>query len=379
MASQRDTKKTAFRAKIKIGSVDIPFVDIMDVSIVSELNLPDAFTLTLGAAESVRKDILPKLKLQDKIDAKLWYEGDKEDVAFIGELVRIEPLASNRGASGGQTVLRGYNAMQGLARGKRSTTYLNMTDKEIVEQVLKRNGPLKLTGDFGKEPPTIKYEHVYQNNKTDMQFILDRAQRTGYFVLVRDDKLLYQKRQSTPSGLKLKTAAARDQGDDKKVISLESFVPRQSTAHQVTEVHCRTWNPRTRKELIGKAPKSQGGGAQLGSETGKSAIEERYPDSIMVHWKTAFDCQEDGDAIAAAILDERMLSYVTADGTVPGDARIKPGLVVEVKNDNPTYDGKYFVTRVLHRYRYGDAHRFESDFHAKRDAVDKASGGQGSS
>ncbi len=367
-------KKTAFRAKVKIGSVDIPFDDMIDLSISSELNLPDAFALTLGSSPRVKKEILPNLKLQDRIEAHLNYQLDEPDYAFIGELTRVEPISSERASQGGFTVLRGYNAMHGLARGKRSFTYLNQTDKEIVDKVLQRNSALKLSADFGKEPPKIKYEHVYQSNKSDLQFILDRAKRTGYFVLVRDDKLLYQKRDPTPSPLKLKLVTARKQGDDANVISLEDFVPRLSTAHQVTEVIVRAWDPKKRKEIIGKAPKSGAGkgGAQLGSKTGADAVQERYPDSVRVMaGNISVSSQDEAEEVAAAILDECLLSYVQADGSVPGDPRLKPGMVVTIETGNKQFDGKYFLTRVRHRYRTGDRHPFTTDFYASRDAVEE--------
>ena len=366
-------QKTGFRATVKIGSVDIPFNEIMDLTVKSELDLPDSFSITLGDTDTVRKNILPKIKLHDKIDAKIHFVGDEPDFAFVGELVRKAPISSERGSRGGQYVLMGYNAMHALTRGHGSTTFKNQTDKDIVDKVLQDNSSLKLTADYGKEPPTIKYEHVYQYNKNDLQFILDRAKRSGYYVLVRDDKLLYQKRDPTPSPYKLKSAAARQQGDDKNIISLEHFTPTLSTSSQVTEVHVRTFNPKTRKELIGKAPKAAAGkgAAQLGGDTGKDAIAEKYPESIAVVWRKPFSSQEEGDMLAAAVLEERLLSYVTAEGSTPGDPRIKPAIVVEITTGDATFDGKYFICGVKHRYHMGDGDTFKTDFFAKRDATEK--------
>jgi phage protein D len=365
-------QKTAFRASLKIGSVNVPFDEIIDLSIVSEVHAADRFEVTLGSTERVKKDILPKLTLHHPVEVRLYFSGDQPDVAFMGEYTRIQPISSERGVQGGYTQLHGHNAMHGLSRGKRTKSYVNMTHKEIVEQVLQDNSALKLTCDFGKTPPSIKREHVMKCNKSDLQFILDLAVNTGYYTLVRDGKFLYQKRDPTDSGYTLRRTAAREPGDDSKIISLEDFVPRLSTAHQVTQVICRTWDSKNRCELIGKAPKdSTGEGATLGSESGAAAVQERYPDSVLVHWKSAFHSQEEGDEIAAAILEERNLSYVEADGSVPGDPRLKPMMHVQVVTGNKQFDGKYFITRVRHRYRSGDPHPFKTDFHAKRDATAK--------
>jgi phage protein D len=367
-------QNTAFRASVKIGSVEIPFDEIIDLSVESEIHAPDRFEVTLGSTETVKKNILPKIKLHDPMEVKLHFSGDEPDVAFMGEYTRIHPISSERGTQGGYTQLHGHNSMHGLMRGKRSKTYVNMTDKEIIDQVLQNNSALKLTADFGTMPPSIKHEHVYQANKTDLQFILDRAIRSGYYTLVRDGKLLFLKRDTTDSGYTLKLTAARagSSGGDDKTISLEDFVPRLSTAHQVTMVITRTWDPKNRCELVGKAPKdSSGSSATLGSESGAAAVQERYPDSCLVHWKTAFHSQEEGDQIAAAILEEHNLSYIEADGSTPGDPRLKPMMNVKIVTGNKQFDGKYFLSRVRHRYRSGDSHPFKTDFHAKRDATEK--------
>src|SRR5690348_14735943 len=99
-----EPRDTAFRAKIKIGSIDIQFDDVVDLQVISELDAPDAVILTLGSTERVQKDVLPKLKLTDKIDVKLHFSGDEPDYAFLGELTRIEPVFSERGRQGGYTV-----------------------------------------------------------------------------------------------------------------------------------------------------------------------------------------------------------------------------------------------------------------------------------
>jgi hypothetical protein len=61
---------------------------------------------------------------------------------------------------------------------------------------------------------------------------------------------------------------------------------------------------------------------------------------------------------------------VQAVGSVPGDPRLKPGIVVEVQRGDTQFDGKYFLTSVRHRYRPGDDHAYSTDFEAQRDAVE---------
>src|SRR5688572_19211214 len=147
MATQEEPNTTAFRAEVKIGGVKIDFPDIIELVIVSELNMPDSFALTVGGSAKMRAD-MRSIKVHNTIEVNVWYVGDSPDVAFRGELVRIEPIGSSRGAAGAFAILRGYNSMHGLSRGKRSRTYERQNDKEIVTKVLQENSALKLQADF---------------------------------------------------------------------------------------------------------------------------------------------------------------------------------------------------------------------------------------
>jgi len=366
--------KARFQSQVTVGSEQIAQTEIFDLVITSEVDHPDSIAITLtrdGATAHASK-----MKVTDDFKVKLTQVNDEQDWAFSGELSGVEPVFSPTGKSGGNLVIRGLNAMHALTRGKRSVAYTKgddgVTDKDIIDQVLQRNSALKLTADYGGNEPTIKYPHVYQHNQTDLEFIRHRASRLGYWTLVRDKKLLFQKRPTTPSGMKLVLNAPRTPGDDANQIALERFVPRVSTAAQVTQVKVRCWNPETRKELIGIAPQS-GSSQSLAANDGKSAISDKHPDSIVVRTDIPFSSLDEGNQIAASILNERQLGYVTAEGTVPGDPRLKPGLIVEMSTGNPICDGKYFITYVRHSYRtHGNETRFVTDFRAKRDATGQA-------
>ena len=374
MANAQPNRNAAmFYSEVTVGSEIILQTELFDLVITSELDHPDMCAITLSKVGAEAHS--PKIKATDSFTVKLGHENDDMDFAFVGELTGIEPVFSNTGKAGGNVVIRGLTALHALSRGKRTCAYAKddgVTDKDILDQVLQRNSALKLTADYGKEEPKIKYPHVYQHNQTDLEFIRHRASRTGRHVLVRDKKLLFHELDLTPSGLRLVLNLPRqttDKGNRK--IALERFAPSVSTASQVTQVQVRCFNPETRKELVGIAPAQSSGSQSFAAKDGKSAISEKYPDSVVVRTDIPFSSKEEGNAIAASILKERKLSYVQAAGSVPGDPRLKPGIVVEMLTGNPRCDGKYFLTWVRHSYRSaGEDARFMTDFRAKRDGTE---------
>ncbi len=374
-----DDKKTAQVSQVqiilKLG--DAPKVvaqsEIGELSIVSELDHPDSCAITLKTSGVTNQ--AAGLKQTDKVVVGLAHLNDKDDTAFIGELTGVEPVFAKKGTT---LVIRALNGLHALSRGKRSFTYGGGGDKisetDIIKQVQGRNGSVITKVDYdGATPDSLKYDHVYQHNQTDLEFLRSRAARIGYCVMVRDKTLLFRRRSNKKSEFKLMFHAERVEQDQKAPIQLDRFVPRLSTANVVTEVRVRSWQPEKRTELVCIAklgdPKVP---AALAPETGTDTTKQRYPDAAQVRVDIPFSSKEEGEAIAASWLNERAMSYVTAEGSTPGDPSLKAGMIVTIdvgkQSVEAQFSGEYLLTYVRHWYRdEGEGSRFTTDFRARRD------------
>ena len=92
---------------------------------------------------------------------------------------------------------------------------------------------------------SIKYDFVFQNNQTDLEFLRERAARIGFEVLV-DDKTLNFRPQVDGEPAQLGCSGPSP---------LQRFHPRLSSANQVAEVKVRGWDLIHKKEIIGTAPR----------------------------------------------------------------------------------------------------------------------------
>ena len=89
-----------------------------------------------------------------------------------------------------------------------------------------------------------------------------RAARLGFEVSVDDKKLYFRKRVDSDSGIKLVFGVPGES-------ALERFMPRLSTAQQVSEVKVFGWDPVKKQEIIGIAkPQSSKLGDKSGSGRG---------------------------------------------------------------------------------------------------------------
>jgi phage protein D len=79
--------------------------------------------------------------------------------------------------------------------------------------------------------------------------------------------------------------------------------------------------------------------------------------------------KEQADKVAASLLEERLMGFITGEAVCAGNPDIKPGVIVEVSVGSKRFDGKYYVVAVRHRYMHsGPEHGLRTLFKFKRDA-----------
>jgi phage protein D len=178
---------------------------------------------------------------------------------LIGEITSVEPEYPY--GSVPVVVLRGYDRAHRLHRGKKTRSFVQMTDSDIVT---------KITRDYGLKPEidgtTEVYEYILQNNQSDFEFVMERARRLGYSFLVDDRSLLFKKPGSLPS-----ETVELEYGT-----TLRQFQPRVTTASQFKEVIVKGWDPANKRDILGRAGSTGAGlagagGGPLGGLAGAAA------------------------------------------------------------------------------------------------------------
>jgi phage protein D len=281
-------------------------------------------------------------KVGDPVEIKI---GDDKTTIYKGEVVGLEP--TYKGGEKTRLLIRCMNKFHRLLRFRKSMTFTDKTDKQILSQVV---------GDAGlslqwKHDKNITYKHVYQHNQTDMEFLRMRAARMGCHVWCVDTTI--HVKEPDLSGSPLAQLVITDPGGTKGQGTIKQFTPRLSSANILKKVTVKGWNPET-KELISGDFSVQG--SRLGSATsvagsGPLGNEETYTVDQPI-WS-----KEEAVALAKARLVDLSLSYITGECEITGDARMELGKVVEIiANNEPgarpsdPFNGKYYIMGVTHRY-----------------------------
>ena len=132
--------------------------------------LPDMFVLHIHDAE---RDVARRSRIAfgSKIVISATTDGVPTEL-ISGEVTAFEQETD---ATGTWTIIRGYDPMHRLTRGRRTRTFADTTDADIVRQLATSAGIE--VGDIVNDGPT--YEHVSQVNLSDWEFLRARANEIG--------------------------------------------------------------------------------------------------------------------------------------------------------------------------------------------------------
>ncbi|HLO88381.1 MAG TPA: VgrG-related protein [Nostocaceae cyanobacterium] len=335
----------ASQPKLLIDGSEAPkdlMEDLLELSVEESLHLPGAFTIVIRNDQGPGKTedklwkhqglfaIGKKIKIgftSSTTDNQEYSQEDKGDV-IEGEITAIETEFNKD--SQAPIIIRGYDVAHRLHRGRFNRSFQNVTDSDVVNQVI---------GEAGISAGTITstsivHEYVFQENQSNMEFLRERAARLGFELYVQDGKLNFRE-------------PKQDQALSLKWLQdITNFRVRVSSAEQVSSVEVRGWDYAQKRSIVTTANKEKvvtKTKSGTGSET--STKFSTQPKMIVVD-QPVFSTNE-AQKIAQSLCDELGGEFVYADAEAIGNPEIRPGRVIQLK-EMGNYDGDYYVTETRH-------------------------------
>src|SRR5215470_389285 len=194
--------KSVAQPKVTINGTEVPPDGFHSFVVDSDMNLSDMAVVQVN--NTPKYGYSHKLNQGDTVEiaVKEIYANSPTTI-FHGEVVGLEPLWDVNGES--RVTIRAFNRLHRLTRSKKSRTFENMADQDIFS---------KIAQDYGLSPnitgqAKITNEHVYQHNLNDFQFLLERARKINYEIIVEDKTIHFRPlNPSDDAGLTLKLGAA---------------------------------------------------------------------------------------------------------------------------------------------------------------------------
>jgi uncharacterized protein involved in type VI secretion and phage assembly len=264
----------------------------------------------------------------------------------------VTALEAEYDSTGSHAIVRGYDRSHRLARGRRTETYRNVTDSDIVRTIARR-AHLEI-GELDETRPT--YPQVSQVNLSDWEFLRARAREAGLEVSVSGGKLNFRK----PA----EARGAPDPGDYESTEPLQlvfgsnlfTFRPRLSSAAQVSEVEVRGWSPARKDVVVARAAAAT---TSASIRDTPRDLASPFGDPVHTRVNRAFAEQAEVDAAANALADRIGSAFAAAEGVARGNPHLTAGTAVSISLTGASFDGRYVVASTSHRFdRRGYRTRF---------------------
>ncbi|HEX5073036.1 MAG TPA: VgrG-related protein [Gemmatimonadaceae bacterium] len=304
--------------------------DLVSITVESSLHLPDVATLIL---HDTRLKWIDATALEPgkalRISAKA---SGAEGALFDGEIVELEP---DFGAQTHRLIVRAFDRLHRLARGRHVRSFLNVSDGDLVQKVAREVGLQAKTG-----PTTEVHPYVFQNNETNLAFLRGRAASLGYLLFAEGKTLHFTEPSDNDAPIELQWAT-----------TLMEFRPRLTTIAQITESTVRGWDPSKRQVITGHV--QNGNGAPAVGEQRKGGQLARTAFNLDAPHLTAdrpVYSQAAADRLAQTMADRHTTRFIEAEGVCTGNTKIVAGVKVKVTAIGERFTGTYFVTSASHEY-----------------------------
>jgi uncharacterized protein len=276
--------------------------------------------------------------------------GEAAGVLFEGRITAIEGRFA--GSRPPEILILAEDRLQDLRMTRRTRTFENVSDADVVRQVAGSHG-LRTEVDFSG--PTHRV--VAQVNQSDLAFVRERARAAGAEVWVEGDTLKAKPRTTRAGG---ELSLTYGQG-------LHELSVMADLAHQATGFTVAGWNVPGKRAVSHRATESAVGPESNGGETGAAVLQAALGvrNQQVVHDHVANE--EEARALAEAHFRAGARRFVVGQGVAEGDARLRVGAELELREVGPLFAGKYFVTRV--RHTFDEMHGFRSTFTVERPAL----------
>ena len=220
-----------------------------------------------------------------------------------------------------------------LTTQRKSVVFREMTDKQIIDEIIKKAG-LKVTSITATKST---HKEIVQYYCSDWDFIVSRADVNSQWVLVDDGKITVVEPNLTGS-----VKHTFEYG----ISDIYEFEMEADILHQYGTIESTAWDIQTQKNLPPKKAKnvSLSQGNLKGDELAKTIGAENY----QLISSGQLDDQELQAWADAKMLKSR-LSMLKGRFKIPGFADIKPGDIMEVDGVGTRFNGKTLITAIRHQ------------------------------
>lgn len=236
------------------------------------------------------------------------------------------------------------DALQRLADVRRTRTFTNLSDGDIVQQLAADHALQAIPELSG---PT--YTSVSQLAASDLDFLGERLRRLDAWMWADGTTLRARPRRVRPSGAFLVTSGQ----------NLREFAATADLRGQPTTLSLPGWDVRSKVGVAATATVSALGPEGQGGDTAAAILLHQSSERPDADADPIASTGNEADALAQAAFRRGARRFVTGRGVAELDGRITVGATIALHGLGTSFSGAYLVTAVRHRYGTVDGYRTE--------------------
>jgi phage protein D len=297
-----------------------------------------------------RVDLLELFAFGAPVEIALGY-GDRSTLPVILTGI-ITELATAFGSSGAPELnISGFDGLYPLTIGKRTRNWEDAADSKAVSDVTSDHNLSAMITETRPVKPRID-----QNEESDLAFIEKLAERNGATFYMRNDRFYFgPRRNDTTEVVELVWGEG-----------LVSFSPEANLAKQITEVEVHGWSATDGEAIVGRASRGDESGRDTRAESGADRLASALSTAPVLRVRAAVHTQEEADARAKAILEERAQDFVTGTGDCIGIPAIVPDVNIALGGMGRGFSKTYYVSEATHSI---DASGYHTNFKVQETTV----------
>jgi phage protein D len=279
--------------------------------------------------------------------------GDGAGKVFEGRVTGLEGRFT--GSRPPELLVMAEDRLQDLRMTRRTRSWEQSSDADVIRKVAQAHG---LRADVDVSGPTHRV--IAQVNQSDLALARERARAAGAEVWIEDDTL--------------KAKARPDRGAGSLTLTygegLHEFSVAADLAHQTTGFTVAGWDVASKQAVQPQATSSVVSAELNGGDSGSDILERAFgkrPQQVVHDLPLN---EDEARALAEAHYARAARRFVVGNGIAEGDARLRVGAELELKQVGPLFEGKYFVTRV--RHVFDPLQGFRTAFSVERPALGRA-------
>ena len=268
----------------------------------------------------------------DRIEVSAADDTASTSSLFIGEVLSlgIEVLP---GAT--ELIVEAFDASHRLGSTEMATSHQEVSMSDVIRKIASEAGlTAKIDGALAKP----KFEHVQQSGTTH-QYLNEVTRAFGCEWFVDNKTLVVRPRQGG-------RAVAKMSGQS----DLLYFSARLSAVEQARKVEIRGWDVSQKKAITSTGAKPEHHRSVPVENKAKGAVKADAavaPNPLFVGAAAK--------TVATGSANRLASSMLTGRGEVNVDARLAPGVLVEIDDVAPDWNGTYYVTAVDHHFGIGQS------------------------